>query len=108
MGIKGWKGIPMRHRRVCACLILALALMAAPALAQQQEHQQQHPPAAAAPGPGMPGGAMAGTGDMPMMGMMRMMMGRDGMSGMPMMGCMTGHVEGRPGFLKTEVKITHA
>src|SRR5260370_16161228 len=108
MGIKGWKGIPMLHRRVCAPLVVALARMAAPALAQQQEPQQQHPPAAAAPGPGMLGGTMAGTGDMPMMGMMRMMMGRDGMSGMPMMGAMTGHVEGRLAFLKTELKITDA
>jgi ParB-like nuclease domain len=58
--------------------ILALALMAAPALAQQPEHEQHHPgppPAAAAPNSGMPGGAMAGAGGMPMMGMMRMMMG---------------------------------
>ena len=42
---------------------------------------------------------------MPMMGMMRMMMGRDGMS---MMGAMTRHVEGRLAFLKTELKITDA
>jgi len=48
---------------------------------------------------------MAGAGDMPMMGMMRMMMGRDGMS---MMGAMTRHVEGRLAFLKTELKITDA
>jgi len=52
----------------------------------------------------MPGG-MAGGGDMPMMGMMRMMMGRDGMS---MMGAMARHVEGRLAFLKTELKITDA
>jgi hypothetical protein len=41
-----------------------------------------------------------------MMGMMRMMMGEDGMSGMPMMAAMAGHVEGRLAFLKTELKIT--
>jgi hypothetical protein len=84
--------------------------MAAPVLAQQQQHDEHHPagapPAAAAPGPEMPGGAMAGAGGMPMMGMMRMMMGQDGMSGMPMM--MAGHVEGRLAFLKTELKITEA
>jgi hypothetical protein len=83
--------------------------MAAAALAQQQEHDQHHPagspPAAAAPGAGIPGGAMPGAGDMPMMGMMRMMMGRDGMAGMSMM---AGHVEGRLAFLKTELKISDA
>ena len=52
----------------------------------------------------MPGGA----GDMPVMGMMRMMMGQDGMSGMPMMTAMAGHVEGRLAFLKVELKITEA
>jgi hypothetical protein len=98
----------MIHRRVCASLVLALALIAAPALAQQQEHEQHHPAgppplAAAAPDTGMPGGAMAGAGGMPMMGMMRMIMGQDGMSGMSMM---AGHVEGRLAFLKTELKIT--
>ena len=49
--------------------------------------------------------AAAGGGDMPMMGMMRMMMGRDGMG---MMGAMARHVEGRLAFLKTELKITDA
>ena len=53
---------------------------------------------------GMPGGA----GGMPMMGMMRMMMGQDGTSGMPMMAAMAGHVEGRLAFLKAELKITEA
>jgi hypothetical protein len=53
----------------------------------------------------MPGGGMAGAGDMPMMRMMRMMMGQDGMGGMAMM---AGHVEGRLAFLKTELKITDA
>jgi len=51
----------------------------------------------------MQGGAMAG--GMPMMGMMRMMTGQDGMGGMSMM---AGHVEGRLAFLKTELKITDA
>jgi len=45
-------------------------------------------------------GAMSGAGGM--MGMMRMMMGQDGM------GMMAGHVEGRLAFLKTELKITDA
>ena len=51
---------------------------------------------------------MAGAGGMPMMGMTRMMMGQDGMGGMPMMPAMAGHVEGRLAFLKTELKITEA
>ena len=37
-----------------------------------------------------------------------MMMGQDGMGGMPMMAAMAGHVEGRLAFLKTELKITDA
>lgn len=53
----------------------------------------------------MAGGQMPGAGDMPMMGMMRMMMGEDGMGGMRMM---SEHVEGRIEFLKTELKITDA
>jgi len=97
----------MRPRKLCAPLALILALMAAPALAQQQEHEQHHPgetpPATGMRGPGMQGGAMAG--GMPMMGMMRMMTGQDGMGGMAMM---AGHVEGRLAFLKTELKITDA
>jgi hypothetical protein len=95
----------MPRRKVCVWLMLMLALVAGPALAQQPQHDEHHPlsPPAAAD-PGMPGG-MAGAGDMPMMGMMRMMMGRDGMS---MMGAMARHVEGRLAFLKTELKITDA
>ena len=97
----------MGPRKLCARLALILALIAVPALAQQQEHEQHHPgetpPAAGMQGPGMQGGAMAG--GTPMMGMMRMMMGQDGMGGMSMM---TGHVEGRLAFLKTELKITDA
>jgi len=94
----------MRHRKICVWLVVMLALIAGPALAQQPQHDEPHPPApAAAAGSGMPGG-MAG-GDMPMMRMMRMMMGRDGMA---MMGAMARHVEGRLAFLKTELKITDA
>ena len=100
----------MRRGKVCTSLVPMLALVAGPSLAQQQEHEQHHPtgtpPAAAMPG--MPGGAMAGAGGMPMMGMMRMMMGEDGMFGMPMMAAIAGHVEGRLAFLKTELKITDA
>ena len=97
----------MRQRKIHASLVLMLALVAGPVLAQQPQHDEHHPgatppPAAAAPGSGMPSGAMAGAGDMPMMGMMRMMMSRDGM------GAMSGHVEGRLAFLKTELKITDA
>ena len=88
----------MRPRKFCASLALMLALAAVPALAQQQEHEQHHPgetpPAAGMGGPGMQGGAMSG--GMPMMGMMRMIMGQDGMGGMAMM---AGHVEGRLAFL---------
>ena len=95
----------MHCRKVRAWLVLMLALITGTALAQQPQHDEHHPPAPpAAAGPGMPGG-MAGGGDMPMMGMMRMMMGRDGMS---MMGAMARHVEGRLAFLKTELKITDA
>ena len=92
----------MHHRKIWGSLVLMLGLMAGPAPAQQPQHDEHHPPLAAA-GPGMPGG-MAG-GDMPTMGMMRMMMGRDGMA---MMGAMARHVEGRLAFLKTELKITDA
>ena len=95
----------MHRRKVRAWLVLMLALIAGSALAQQPQHDEHHPPAPPdAAGPGMPGG-MAGGGDMPMMGMMRMMMGRDGMS---MMGAMARHVEGRLAFLKTELRITDA
>jgi hypothetical protein len=95
----------MRHRKIWGSLALMLALIAGTALAQQPQHDEHHPPAPpAAAGPGMPCG-MAGAGDMPMMGMMRMMMGRDGMS---MMGAVARHVEGRLAFLKTELKITDA
>ena len=67
-------------------------------------HEQHHPPGSppAVAGPGMSGGMMSGAGGMPMMSMMRMMMGEDGMA------MMTGHVEGRLAFLETELKITDA
>ena len=95
----------MRPTKGCASLAVILPLLGAPAFAQQ-EHEQHHPgetpPAAGMQGPGMQGGAMSGAGGMPMMGMMRMMMGQDGM------GMMAGHVEGRLAFLKTELKITDA
>jgi hypothetical protein len=94
----------MRRRKGSVWLVLMLALIAGPVVAQQPQHDEHHPPAPPAAGPEMPGG-MAGAGDMPMMGMMRMMMGRDGMS---MMGAMARHVEGRLAFLKTELKITDA
>lgn len=43
-------------------------------------------------------------GGMPMMGMMRMMIGQNGMGQIGM----AGHIEGRIAFLKTELKITDA
>jgi LTXXQ motif family protein len=103
----------MFQRKICASLVVMLGLVALPALAQQQEPEQHHPPAAsptatAAPGGGMSGGSMPGMGGMPMMGMMRMMMGQDCRGSMPMMAAMAGHVEGRLAFLKTELKITDA
>ena len=100
----------MFQRGLWVPLVVAVALIAASAFGQQPEHEQHHPgetpPAARMQGPGMPGGTMAGAGGgMPMSGMMRMMMGQDGMGGMSMM---AGHVEGRLAFLKTELKITDA
>jgi len=94
----------MRLPKACASLALILALTAVPALAQQQEHKQHHPAGTppAAGMQGMSGNQMSGVVGMPMMGMMRMMMGPDGM------GMMAGHVEGRLAFLKTELKITDA
>ena len=92
--------------RIYAPFAVILALAVTPTFAQRPEHQQHHPgetpPAAEMQGPGMPGGGMAGSGGMPMVGMM---MGQDGMGGMSMM---AGHVEGRLAFLKTELKITDA
>lgn len=103
----------MVQRKVWISLLVTLALGSGPMLAQQPQHDEHHPAAAppaatAAPSAGMSRGSMAGPGGMPMMGMMRMMMGQDGPSGMPMMMHMTGHVEGRLAFIKTELKITDA
>ena len=97
----------MLQRNVCASFVAILALVATPVLAQQPQHEEHHPataPPAATAGPnaGMPGDATTGAGGMPMMGMMRMMMGQDGMH------MMAGHIEGRLAFLKTELKITDA
>jgi hypothetical protein len=95
----------MFQRKTCASLVLILGLAAAPAFAQQAEHEQHHPPgtpSAAESDEGMPGSGMP-MGGMP--GMMRMVMGQYGTGGM---GMMTGHVEGRLAFLKTELKITEA
>jgi hypothetical protein len=102
----------MLRWKICAVLVVILALVLGPARAQQAQRDQHHPDAAAAPPAAMLGGASmmpgAGAGGMPMMDMMRMMMGQDGMGGMRMMAAMAGHVEGRLAFLKTELKITDA
>jgi hypothetical protein len=79
-----------------------LVLAAGPGFAQQPKPEEHHP-GGAPPSAAMPAGPMSGVGEMPMMGMMRMMMGQNGMGGMSMM---VGHVEGRLAFLKTELKIT--
>ena len=92
----------MITRKTCVWFVLLAGLLAPAALAQQRPGAEHHP--GDIPGQGA---AMPSIGGMPMMGMMRMMMGRDGM-GMPMMAAMTGHVEGRLAFLKTELKITEA
>jgi hypothetical protein len=84
-------------------IVLALAV---PAFAAN-DTQDPHHPAATAPPPqmGMPGGGMGmgGSGQMPMAGMMQVMMGAHG--GMTMM---AEHVEGRIAFIKAELKITDA
>jgi hypothetical protein len=90
--------------------VVVLGLVALPALAQQQEPEQHHPPAAsptatAAPSGGTSGRSMPGMGGVPMMGMMRMMMGPGRQGQYADDG---GHVEGRLAFLKTELKITDA
>ena len=98
--------VPCKH---LISLVFTLDLVAAPALAQQKAHQEHHP-GGAMPSQATPsGGSMMGAGSMPMMGMMRMMMGEQGMGGMRMMAAMMAeHVEGRLAFLKTELKITGA
>ena len=73
----------MRHRKIFACWVLMLVLAAGPGFAQQPKPDEHHP-GGAPPSAAMPGGPMGGAGETPMMGMMRMMMGQDGMSGMPM------------------------
>jgi LTXXQ motif family protein len=82
-------------------LAAILAPSATGALAQTRASPSA--PATDVPAPamqGMPMGSMCGdSGGMPMMGMMRMMMGQNGMA---------GHTEGRIAFLKTELKITDA
>jgi hypothetical protein len=95
----------MLHK-VCASFVVILPLVAAPVFAQQ--HEEHHPDAvssAATRGAAMPGGSMeSGPGGMPMTGMMRTMMGQEGMG--RMMAVMAERVEGRLAFLKTELKIT--
>jgi hypothetical protein len=93
----------MSLRIRCISFTMILALTAAGAFAQTAT-----PPATGGsptpPTQGMPMGAMPGgwsgmeMGGMPMMGMLQMM-GQHGMS---------GHVEGRIAFLKTELKITNS
>ena len=94
----------MRHRKICAWWMLMLVLVAGPGFAQQPKRDEHHP-GGTPPSAAMPGGPMGGAGEMPMMGMMRMIMGQDGMGGM---GMMSGHAEGRVAFLKAELKITDA
>ncbi|HYZ42978.1 MAG TPA: Spy/CpxP family protein refolding chaperone [Stellaceae bacterium] len=89
-------------------LVVALGLLATPALAQQDAHSEHHPSGAMPDQATTSGGSMMSAGNMPMMGMTHMMMGEQGMGGMPMMAMMAGHVEGRLAFLKTELKITGA
>jgi hypothetical protein len=94
----------MPQHKYLASIALIAVLAAVPALAADEPRDQHHP--GGAPPAGMQGGMMGGTDSgMPMMGMMRMMMGGDGMAGMQMM---AQHVEGRIAFLKTELKITDA
>src|SRR5215470_12879039 len=94
------KETPMQ-RKSLGLLAVAVALTAIVALAQTSPTPPAgtgSPSAQGMPMSGMPMGAMSGgSGGMPMMGMMQMMMGG-----------MTGHVEGRIAFLKTELKITDA
>ena len=98
----------MLERQTYLAFALTFALAANGAFAAEAEHEQHHPaatpPAAAATQtPAMPGMPMGSTqdqsGNMPMVGIMQMMMGHDGIA---------GHVEGRIAFLKAELKITDA
>lgn len=109
MGVPIRKGKSMHQRKTFLSIALAAALAATGAFAAEAERDQNHPgaapPAAAAnPSASMPGTPMAGmpggsAANMPMRGMMQMMMGQNGMA---------GHVEGRIAFIKAELKITDA
>lgn len=98
----------MAERKTWASLALFMGLLAIPAVAQQTSQSDHHPGGATPSQATASGRSMMGAGNMPMMGMMRMMMGEQGMGGMRMMAAMTEHVEGRLAFLKTELKITDA
>ena len=91
------------QRKSLGLLAVAVALTATVALAQTSPTPPAgtgSPSAQGMPMSGMPMGAMPGGSEgMPMMGMMHMMMGQNGMA---------DHVEGRIAFLKTELKITDA
>jgi hypothetical protein len=84
---------------------MTLALAATGAFAADAQQDQHHPGTTtmATPAPttqGMPMGSMPGaSGGAPMMAMMQMMMGQNGMG---------GHLEGRIAFIKAELKITDA
>src|SRR3954447_18237156 len=92
----------MFERKTIASLFLSLGLLASPALAQQSTQSEHHP------GGTIPSHAMPGGGSMRGQGGIRMMMDEGGMGSMPTMAAMTGHVEGRLAFLRTELKITDA
>ena len=79
--------------------LLVAAFLTASANAVLAQTSTSSPAATGTPAAqGTPTGSMPGSsGGMPMMGMMRMMMGS-----------MADHVEGRIAFLKTELKITDA
>ena len=91
----------MSHRKISAWWVLMLVLAAGSGFAQQPKPDEHHP-GGAPPSAAMAGGPMGGASEMPMMGMMRTIMGQDGM------GMMSGHAEGRVAFLKAELKITDA
>ena len=91
----------MSHRKMSAGWVLMLVLAAGSGFAQQPKPDEHHP-GGAPPSAAMAGGPMGGASEMPMMGMMRTIMGQDGM------GMMSGHAEGRVAFLKAELKITDA
>ena len=90
-------------RKTSLALAIALALAASGAFAAEAERDAHHPgttPPAATTMGGMSMSGMSGNANStPMMDMMQMMMGQNGMA---------GHVEGRIAFLKAELKITDA